>query len=158
MSLSVKVIALFFCQFFLFSSFTIGEDLPPVNKKILEYCNLNMGKQIDRGECWDLLRFALDYAKADWSAPLDFGEPLNHKTEEILPGDIVKFKNVKFVYPNGSTMTMSHHFAIVYEVDAEGKYTLIHQNVNGARYLKTNEIDLNYMKKGKISFFRPKES
>ena len=140
---------------FVLSGFTNGDKLPPANQKIIEYCKLNMGTKIDRGECWDLLKYALDFANADWTAPLDFGEKVNYKAKDILPGDIVQFKNAKFVYESGSSMTMPHHFAIVYKVHGEGKYTLVHQNVNGYRKLKTDDIDLNFLKKGKLTFFRP---
>ena len=150
----LSVISLLLSPVFL--SFTLsGKELPVTNKKIIEYCELNMGKKIDRGECWDLLKYALDFAKADWSAPLDFGEKINYKVQDILPGDIVQFKNAKFVYENGSNMNMPHHFAIVYKVNGSGQYTLVHQNVNGYRKLRRDDIDLNFLKKGKITFFRP---
>ena len=55
-----------------------------------------MNKKVDRGECWDLVAFALNYAEAKWKAPLEFGTIVNHQKDELKPGDIMTFANTEF--------------------------------------------------------------
>lgn len=127
--------------------------LPDVNSKIIEFCTKSMGKKIDRGECWDLAKFALDYAQADWTSPYDFGTIVNPKKERIIEGDLIQFENVKL--SNGTNFP--HHTAIVYKVIESNKFIIIHQNFNNVRKVSTLELDLNLMTKGSITFYRPRE-
>lgn len=128
---------------------------PPTNKKVLEYCEQQMNKKVDRGECWDLARFALDHADADWKSPYDFGDKVNFKKDKIYPGDIIQFENVKLTFKNGYA-TYPHHTAVVYKVLSDRKYLIAHQNFAGKKKVHTWELDLNFLSKGKIQFFRPK--
>ena len=54
-------------------------QLPPVNQKVFNFCKKSMGKKIDRGECWDLAKFALNHAGAAWKSPYGFGKVVNPK-------------------------------------------------------------------------------
>ena len=42
------------------SSFSQSSDLPEVNQEVIKYVDDHMNQKIDRGECWDLLKQALD--------------------------------------------------------------------------------------------------
>ncbi|MGV6862669.1 MAG: hypothetical protein ACWA41_12935 [Putridiphycobacter sp.] len=132
-----------------------GEDLPTTNQKIIEFCEKNFNKKIDRGECWDLAKFALDYANADWKAPYDFGTVIQTKKNKILPGDIMQFDNVVFESET-SYVTFPLHTAIVYEVKSQDKIVMAHQNFNNNKTVQTFEIDLTSKTKGKITFYRPR--
>lgn len=80
--------------------------------KVLEFSKNNIGKKIERGECWDLANSALNYANAKWEAPFNFGTKIDYKRENLLPGYILQFSNVKFVFSNGSA-SFPKHTAII---------------------------------------------
>ena len=92
------------------------------NKSIVAYVNKNLNKKIDRGECWDLVAFALNEAKADWKAPFDFGDEIKYPKADLKPGDIISFENVKFEF-DGGYVTFPQHYAIVYEVKNKNNQT-----------------------------------
>jgi len=132
---------------------------PDVSKKVVEYCKKNLNKQVDRGECWDLARFALDYAEADWKSPYNFGTKINHVTDPLKPGDILQFENVSLSWVDGDntySMTLPHHTAIVYEVKKDGKIVIAHQNFNNVRKVTTFDISMADIKTGSVQAYRPK--
>ena len=134
-----------------YQTFLAQNELPLVNQKIIDFTTKSMGKKVDRGECWDLARFALDYAGAKWETPFNFGKIVDPKKDTILAGDIIQFEKVKL--SNGTTFP--HHTAIVYKVISSGKYLIAHQNFNNIRKVGTLELDLSLVTKGSIQFFRP---
>jgi hypothetical protein len=133
-----------------FSSF----QTVPVAGKIMEFCKKNMGKKVDRGECWDLAYGALNSAGADWSSPFNFGDKIDYKKEPLKPADVLQFTNVKFMYPNRS-MSLPKHTAIVAKAN-NGTILLYHQNFNNKRFVDTLTINLENIKNGKIDAYRPK--
>ncbi|MBC7387595.1 MAG: hypothetical protein H7329_00145 [Opitutaceae bacterium] len=139
-----------------FASSFIPSNIPPINQKIVDFVKSKEGKQIDRGECWDLAKAALDDAKADWAMPYEFGKRYDFKKDTILPGDIIQFENVVFrgeLY----SMSMPHHTAIVVDVLSHLKLKIAHQNFAGKRTVQFTEVNFNDLKKGKAQFYRPKE-
>lgn len=131
----------------------------PVGKKIVEFCKDNMGKQVERGECWDLAKGALDYAGADWQSPYDFGTKFDYKTEKVEPGDILQFENVALSWNqdgNIYSMTLPHHTAVVYEVKKDGSITIAHQNFNNLRKVATFDLKLSDITQGTVQAYRPK--
>lgn len=122
--------------------------------KVLDFAKKNMGKKIDRGECWDLANAALNSSNAQWEAPFNFGDKLDYKKQGLKPGDILQFTNVKFIFPNGSA-SFPKHTAIVYAAN-KNKVTMIHQNFNNKRFVDTLTVDFDKIKNGKIEAFRPK--
>lgn len=132
--------------------FQAQSQLPPLNQKVLEYCKKSMGKKVDRGECWDLAKFALNYAGAEWRSPLNFGKIVDPKKNKILAGDIIQFERVKL----SNRTNYPQHTAIVYEVLESGKYLIAHQNVDNVRKVMTGELDLSLIARGSIIFYRPK--
>lgn len=126
----------------------------PVAGKILEYCKKNLGKKVDKGECWDLANAALNYSGAAWESPYGFGDKVEFKKENLKPADILQFTNVKFMFKNGSA-TFPKHTAIIYKMNGS-VVTLFHQNMNNKRYVDTLSISLDNLKNGKIEAYRPK--
>ncbi|MBA3971791.1 MAG: CHAP domain-containing protein [Bacteroidetes bacterium] len=126
----------------------------PIAQKILSFCDLNKGKKVGKGECWDLAKEALNSSGATWKPPYVFGKQLTKK-ETVLPGDIIQFEKVTIKYPDGSWKELPHHTAIVYSVVAEKKYLMAEQNANGKRFVTFAEIDLSYVKKGTYTVYRP---
>jgi hypothetical protein len=138
----------------MFPILCFGQSISIVNNKVLEYVDINMGKKVDRGQCWDLAKYALDYAGADWISPYNFGEKINYKNSQIYPGDIIQFENVKLTFKNGYA-NYPHHTAVVYKVKESRKFIIAHQNSNGIKKVHTQELDLNKLSKGKVIFYRP---
>lgn len=142
--------------FLLFNVFSVFSqeniELPVVNAKVLEFCKKSMAKKVGRGECWDLAKFALDYAQATWEPPYNYGEVVYPKSTQILAGDIIQFEKVKTndgtVYP--------HHTAIVFEVLGKDSFVIVHQNIDNVKKVMTTKLDLTQVKKGSIVFYRPK--
>lgn len=125
-------------------------------KAVVKYAVDNLGKKIDRGECWDLVAFALDNSGATWSMPFDFGDQYDYKSETIQVGDIISFDGVRFENDQGYT-TFPMHYAIVHEVIDKNKIVIIHQNHNNKKVVQTLEINLADLKKGTMQFYRVRE-
>ncbi len=130
------------------------DELPPVNAKVIAYVNKVMGQKVDRGECWDLVKEALDNSGANWTPVDEFGNKINPKKDVILPGDIVALKNVKFTSPDGINWNFPKHYAIIYKVQDKEHFTMANQNVSGKRNVILSELSLTDLK-GDITFFRP---
>lgn len=126
-----------------------------VNEKIVKYCKSQMGKKVDRGECWDLIAFALNDAGAKWNNYDVYGKVYTLKTDKVKAGDVLEFHNTRFDNPDGSWFTMGEHYAIVYEVKSDGEIVIIHQNHNNVRKVQTLTIDLDNVTKGEIIYYRP---
>ncbi|MFO7923648.1 MAG: CHAP domain-containing protein [Bacteroidales bacterium] len=156
-----------FAIFFLFAGLCVihplaaQDDLPPLNRTIIEYVETVIGEQVDRGECWDLAYQALNRADAGWDGQFKFGREVNPKRREIFPGDIIQFRNVKVRYREGDTIyteTMGQHTAIVYRVIDRGVYELAHQNTGfSGRTVGISKFDLDTVESGKMWFYRPQE-
>lgn len=139
---------------FVFATTALVSQTQAVAGKILEFSMKNLGKKIDRGECWDLANAALNYANADWEAPFKFGDKQNYEKDGLKPADILQFTNIKMKMPNGG-MSFPKHTAIVYKAKGN-QVTLIQQNFNNKRFVDTLTISLDYIKSGKIEAYRPK--
>ena len=134
-------------------------DLPPLNRKVVEYVESVIGEQVDRGECWDLANQALTRIDAKWDGRYKYGREINPRRREVFPGDIIQFKNVKVRYRDGNTIyteTMEHHTAIVYRVLKDGVFELAHQNTGfSGRNVGLSKLDLNTVISGRMWFYRP---
>ena len=129
---------------------SLGINAQSKNDAIVNFAKSNMGKKVDRGECWDLISFALNDAKAEWKAPFDFGKEIK---SNFQAGDIIRFENVKFENKNGY-MTFPEHYAIVYEVKDKDHIVIAHQNHNNKKVVQILEITLSDKSKGKMTFYR----
>lgn len=130
-------------------------ETPELNKKIISFCDKHMNKKVGKGECWDLAAEALNSSGAKWSPPYAFGKELNDKKDIVYPGDIIQFEKVKLVYPDESWKEFPQHTAIIYKTSGKGQYTIAEQNSNGKRFVILTDIDLNFLKKGKYTIYRP---
>ena len=135
------------------------DKIPDLNKKIISYVESVIGKQVDRGECWDLAYQALTRNNAEWDGQFKYGRLLNPKKETVLPGDIIQFKNVKVQYAKGQMIyveTMDQHTAIVYKVLERNHFQLAHQNTQfSGRKVGLSEFNLDHVVKGKVWIYRP---
>ena len=135
------------------------QPIPELNQQIIKYVSSVIGKQVDRGECWDLANQALTRVNANWDRAFVYGRKINPKRDMVYPGDIIQFKNVKVEYREGNTtyrQEMKQHTAIVYKVLRKGVYELAHQNTGfSGRKVGLSKFDLSTVKKGRMWFYRP---
>lgn len=149
----------------LFILFILWEfSIPKLNTLVIEYVDSVMGKKVNSGECWDLASEALIHAGAflDRSSQKSiyiFGNKLNPKKDNIIPGDIIQLENVTLEYSKADriyTETMSHHTAIIYKVLKKDHYMIAHQNTSFyGRKVGISELNMENIKKGDIIFYRP---
>lgn len=128
------------------------------NQKIIQYIDSKIGKKIDRGECWDLAAGALSEVGCEHKSLYVYGTKLNYKTEELLPGDILQFENVKVKYTKGSTTyfeTMVHHTAIIYKVKNGLDLIIADQNGEQGKKVALDDLNLEHVVKGSIYAYRP---
>lgn len=150
--------------FALLVSLAVPTKLPELNAKIVQYLDSVMGKKVDRGECWDLAAGALAHAGAYFDRSsmktIDvYGRLLNPDKEEIFPGDLIQFYNVKTAWKEGNTMyseSMAQHTAIVYSVNRKGDFQIAHQNTGGwGKKVGVSRFVLSRITSGKVKIYRP---
>ena len=132
------------------------DKLPEVNKKIVKYVDSVMGNKVARGECWDIVKGAMDASGAEWESPEGFGEKIDPKNDEIMPGDIIAFRNASWSTGMTKWHTGPQHYAIVYEVKSDNRMMIAHQNINNKKKVMLTELALKGAK-GKITFYRPQD-
>jgi hypothetical protein len=124
-----------------------------INQKVVNWARAQSGKQVGKGECWDLADRALRQAGAQSSAdlgPMDddadyvWGDEISD-LKDVQPGDILQFRDFAVTttvetetrYADGSsetstteeTFTRPHHTAVVSEVKSGGLLKILEQNV-----------------------------
>jgi hypothetical protein len=115
-----------------------------------------LGKQVGRGECWDLAQEILDEQGAEWSRPTDFGQRIDLRTEEAKPGDIIQMYSLVLVYPDHTEyFGMPQHTAVIASVDGRSNFGLLHQNIAGKRYVIEGRLDLSHLRQGRFDIYRP---
>ena len=124
-----------------------------INQKVVNWARAQSGKQVCKGECWDLADRALRQTGAQSSADLG---PMNDDADyvwgdeisdlkDVQPGDILQFRDFAVTttvetetrYADGSseastteeTFTRPHHTAVVSEVKSGGLLKVLEQNV-----------------------------
>ena len=150
----------------LLCSFNFKADIPELNTKIVEYLDSVMGKKVARGECWDLAAGALAYSGAYFDRTSKrtvniYGRRVDPQKEEIFPGDLIQFENVKVKWKAKYTTyeeNMVHHTAIVYKVNDTGNYEIAHQNTqHTGRRVGVSNFRLDRVIKGRVMIYRPIE-
>ena len=64
----------------------------------------------------------------------------SNQASKLLPGDIMQYRNTKFVYPT-STATASQHTSVVATVNTAGSATFVYQqNFNGIRTVRKDSF------------------
>ena len=134
-------------------------QIPDLNKKIWDYVNSQIGKKVDRGECWDLAYQALTQNNCAWDGKYVFGKKVDPDTDSIYPGDLIQFENVVITYSENGTKfeeMYPHHTAIVYKVLEKQRYEIVHQNFGKfGKKVGISDLDLTRKHSGKLMFYRP---
>lgn len=138
-----------------------AKAIPQLNQRIVSFVQGQEGKKVGRGECWDLASEALNSGGAKWDGGYAFGDIVDWRKEEILPGDIVQFENVEVETRSGNRITRERyvkHTAVVMAVAGKGLFTIAQQNVEpvGKKVAKS-ELHMADVRSGKLRFYRPHE-
>jgi hypothetical protein len=156
---TLKLFLLIALSIFITNSSIAQNNIPELNKEIVKYVKSVKGKKVDRGECWDLANQALTLVNADWDKAYVYGNKVDPETDQIFPGDLIQFENVKVKYTEGNatyTEFMTHHTAIVYKVISKGVFEIAHQNTGtSGKKVVVGKLNLNHVVKGDIFFYRP---
>lgn len=156
---------------FLCSSFTIFDpgnftgteiicdQIPELNKKMIEFVKSNLNKKVGRGECWDLASQGLNKIGASWDKSYGFGKEIDIKKECIYPGDIFQFEGVKIEYHKKNTTyweELDHHTAIVFKVNDKESFVMAEQNTSTlGKKVGLSTLELKNILKGSYKVFRP---
>lgn len=96
--------------------------LPPLNVKVISFAAANFGRQVDRGECWDLPANPIRANKGTVDGYV-FGKEI--PWEQGRAGDVITF---------GTSGATGGHVVVLYKWTAKrADATILHQNVNGVR-------------------------
>ncbi|MBY0426570.1 MAG: hypothetical protein K2Q22_13095 [Cytophagales bacterium] len=132
-----------------------------INQLIVQNLQSLINTQVGRGECWDLADKLLTDASAKWTPPYVYGKAVNPMKDSILAGDMIQFEGIKLEYEKDGAFykeSMEHHTAVVYKVIDKGKYLIAHQNnAYSGRKVGVSELQLPWVKKGKMYFYRPEK-
>lgn len=135
------------------------------SQKVVNWARAQSGKQVGKGECWDLADQALKQAGAQSSAdlgPMDadanyvWGDEVKD-LKDVQPGDVLQFRDftitttveTETTYPDGSSSTSTnersfdrpHHTAVVSEVGSGGVLKILEQNVApGGKKVQLNTL------------------
>lgn len=135
------------------------DQVPDLNKKIINHIKTKIGKKVGRGECWDLAADALNTVGATWDKDYVFGKEIDPAKECVYPGDIIQFEGVEVEYRKGNTIyyeDLSHHTAIVYQVKNKGSFIMAEQNTStGGKKVTLDPLELTNITKGKYTVYRP---
>jgi hypothetical protein len=151
--------------------------VPSWNKKVLKFARDNLGKKVGDGECATLALRALEEAKAQrfyissekeyiWGKLIRTVTPGKNLTGDVLPGDILQFRDAVLVHKVGrmtSEANYPHHTSLVEAVKDDGKtLELLHQNAGAfdaspevRRKVQRGTLHLTDLKKGSIKIYRP---
>jgi len=119
-----------------------------INQKVISWVHGQLGKQVGRGECWDLADQALRKAGAhssnttDADADYEWGEAI--KLADAGPGDVLQFRNYSVTttttttkkFTDGTedteteeeTVERPHHTALVDTNPGNGWINIVEQN------------------------------
>ena len=124
-----------------------------LNARVLNFAKANLGRQVGNGECWTLAFEALRAvgARHDRAHQYIFGRAV---AGQMMPGDIVQFKDCLFKGSNYWTQ-MLHHTAVVHSRQEIGIYRILHQNVGGNRRVQFGLINIADLRSGILTAYRP---
>ena len=84
--ISAIALLFLFCSSFSFSRQKQPkiQDIPQLNRQIIDYVTSVIGQQVDRGECWDLANQALTRINADWDRAFVYGRKIDPEKRQGL--------------------------------------------------------------------------
>jgi hypothetical protein len=157
----MKLVTTIFLLFIIpLHGYQTSNEIPELNQKITSFVTQNIGKKIGRGECWDLAAQALNQVGASWDGQYNFGRIINHKKDNIYPGDIIQFNKVKTLKKEQDELIKGSypvHTAVVYQIIRNGLIKMAEQNTSEfGKKVGISEFDIQSVISGKVTFYRPK--
>lgn len=134
----------------------LTNNIPTMNRRILQFSTQSLGHKIGSGECSDLAAKAIESAGGRQWGIYVFGRELAAH-EAIVPGDVLQFERVEFTPPKGGrTWSMRHHTAVVETVKSPELLGILHQNFGKAgKTVSKYQVDLSQITKGTLVIYRP---
>ena len=149
-----------------------------VGEKVVAFCAEHKGKTVGRGECADLATEALkaagakgrgednpnkeDYTWGELVFTLEAtaaGPKATGKKADIKPGDVIQFRDTKWVTQSGNVIKARfapHHTAVVSKVQNKGAVLKVfEQNNNGKREVAEGTLQLSALTEGWVRVYRP---
>ena len=124
-----------------------------VNQKVFFWASAQVGKQIGKGECWDLANSALQGAGASSSSALtlagsdDYVWGSKVELKDVIPGDVLQYRDYEMTTTTVTDVTFTdntgwiedleasvahpHHTSIVRKNHGGGVFTVLEQNYKG---------------------------
>ncbi len=150
-------------------AFAQTADDDPLLAKIVDFAKANMGKTVGNGECAGLAAQALKAAGAKPRARVGYpaandyvwgeevllieaapdGVKMTGTFEDVKPGYIVQFSNVKFQRAH-----FAHHTAIVESINRK-RLGLLQQHIGGHRFVVEGAVRIDKLASGWMRFYRP---
>ena len=138
---------------------TACDSTPELNQQIISYVNAHIKKMVGRGECWDLAAEPLNLLGAAWDKEYKYGNKVDYRSDCIFPGDIIQFEGVKLKYKTGNithTDFMTHHTAVIYQVNGKGEFIIAQQNTGDfGRKVGLSALDLKNVVSGHFIIYQP---
>ena len=158
-------------------------SVPPLNSAVLAYSLRHLHLQVGDGECATLALRALtcagakttvDYSLTGPDADYRWGQPL-HSVSELLPGDILQYRNVEFRKSWTTTRVEGSHTitSVHTNISVAHHHTSVVETVNGQlvgvlqqnsetdpdpatrKIVQRKELDFSTKVKGTVWLFRP---
>jgi hypothetical protein len=107
------------------SDVAMAANVPPLNRKVIEFCAQNVGKQVGLGSHHDLAVEALAAAGARRTAVYAHGRKLG-ALDSPLPGDVIRIEDARF-RGNGRWRIIGNGTAIVETVQSPTVLAALHQ-------------------------------
>ena len=143
-------------------------EASPLNARVLKEAYKNYGKQVDRGECWDVANEA--FLAAGAQAP--DGYVWSNKQvplKDCQAGDVLQFSWAKFetkithadgswntyFKSAGSAASKGAHTALVFDNEGDLVMSVLEQNVGGVRKEMFNTYDFGAMTSGSVKCYQP---
>lgn len=159
--LKILIAAMIVCGISSFKTDQPCNNIPELNKKIIEVVKESKGKKVGKGECWDVAAEALNKVEAKWDGNYKFGKEVDYKKACIYPGDIVQFEGVELKYNIEDAFyieRLAHHTAIIYEVKSKGDFIIADQNTkHSGKKVAMHAFDVKTVTKGKFIIYRPQK-
>jgi len=111
--------------------------MPTRNRKVVSFIDVNMGKKVGDGDCWDLAHYAMRAAggKRPRGKIYVWGSELDLSRKQPLPGDIIQ------TYKKGQAPE-GKHTMVIYKIHENSGVTVAEQNWNKKLYVTTRNVDL----------------
>lgn len=148
-----------------------------MSSNIVTYLSQRINKKVGNGECAGMVskcfqdlgykEFPNDYSDGYsdeyvWGDAICGFTVIKGKVDGIIAsqprgGDVIQYRNVKFVAVSGNSTKTSiakHHTSVVRSV-TKTKINIFEQNSGGKRYVIESSIVLSDLKAGRLIFYRP---